>query len=72
MLFRSKKKLVPIIKSEELFNKLMKGLKNELILRKKDNSIQFMQMISTYVNQRTWEKYCDLEEEEPIQKVEGI
>ena len=50
----------------------MKGLKNELILRKKDNSIQFMQMISTYVNQRTWEKYCDLEEEEPIQKVEGI
>jgi hypothetical protein len=31
-----------------------------------------MQMVVTYVNQMTWEKYYDLEEQEPMQKIEGI
>lgn len=67
-----KRKLGNYLKVPGNYDKLMKGLRNELILRKKDNSLVYMQMIITYVNQRTWEKYYDMEEEEPIQKVEGI
>jgi hypothetical protein len=67
-----KRKLNNYLKVPGNFDKLMKGLNNELILRKKDNSLMYMQMVVTYVNQMTWEKYYDLEEQEPMQKIEGI
>ena len=67
-----KRKLNAYLKVPGNFDKLMKGLNNELILRKKDNSLMYMQMITTYVNQMTWEKYYDLEEQEPMEKIEGI
>jgi len=38
-----------------------KGLSMEIILRKKGNGEQFFQDIRTWFNQKTWEKYCELE-----------
>lgn len=67
-----KRKMLPYLKVEGNFDKIMKGLQNELNLRKKDNSLLYMQMISTYCNQRTWEKYYDLEEDKPVERVESI
>lgn len=48
-------------KDPDILNKMYKGLKIELILKEKTNSLQFMQDIRTWFNQHTWEKYCDLE-----------
>lgn len=60
-----KRKLTNYLKVPGNFDKLMKGLQNELNLKKKDNSLIYMQMVSTYVNQMTWEKYYDLEDTTP-------
>jgi hypothetical protein len=38
----------------------VEALKNELEIRKQSNNLFFMQMLSTWVNQRTWEKYIDI------------
>lgn len=42
-------------------NKMLKGLTNEMTLRKKGGSEQFFQDIRTWFNQQTWDKYADLE-----------
>ena len=52
--------------------KMLKGLKVELQMREKGNSQQFQQLITTWFNQRTWEKYCDLEVEVVEEKIERI
>lgn len=48
-------------KDPNVASKMLKGLKNQLIMMNKGNSLQFLQNITTWFNQRTWEKYCDLE-----------
>lgn len=50
--------------SPEVARQMLKGLEVELQVRKRSNSMQFFQLIDTYINQKTWEKYCDLELEE--------
>ncbi|MBT8449861.1 MAG: hypothetical protein KJO69_09235 [Gammaproteobacteria bacterium] len=40
-------------------NKIVKCLKYELEFRKSNNSLGFMQMLQTWVNQATWEQYED-------------
>lgn len=67
-----KKKMFAIFKVKGNFDKVMSGLTKELELRKKDNSLMYMQLITTYVNQHTWEKYYGLEEEVPVEKTESI
>jgi len=52
--------------------KMLKGLKIELQMRDKGGSQQFQQLITTWFNQRTWEKYCDLEIEEKVETYRGI
>jgi hypothetical protein len=60
-----KKKLELITKHDpQIEANILKGLNNELILRKKTNTMNFFQLIETYLHQRTWEKYVDLDEEE--------
>jgi hypothetical protein len=51
---------------------IIKGLNNEISMRTKGNSLQFMQDIKTWFNQRGWEKYMDYEVEEIQDKVERI
>lgn len=41
--------------------RILKGLINEIALRKKGGSISFFQDIKTWFNQMTWEKYADLD-----------
>ena len=43
-------------------NEVIRCLQIELDQRKKANSLGYMQMLSTWVNQCTWEKYQDLTE----------
>jgi len=59
-------------KNPDVASKMLKGLKMELQMREKGNSQQFQQDIKTWFNQRTWEKYCDLEIEEEIEKYDAI
>lgn len=40
-------------------NKIVECLKYELEFRKSNNSLGFMQMLQTWVNQHTWEQYED-------------
>jgi len=40
-------------------NKIVECLKHELEFRKSNNSLGFMQMLQTWVNQHTWEQYED-------------
>lgn len=42
-------------------NKIVNCLKNELDFRKSNNSLGFMQMLQTWVNQHTWEQYEDMD-----------
>lgn len=51
-------------KDKDVSHKMLKGLIIELSFRNKGNSENFQQDIKTWFNQRTWEKYCDLEIEE--------
>jgi hypothetical protein len=44
--------------------KMYKGLSNEIELRRRGNSEKFFQDIKTWFNQRTWEKYCELDIQE--------
>jgi hypothetical protein len=60
-----KKKLEAITKNNpQIEADILKGLNNELIIRKRTNTMIFFQLIETYLHQRTWEKYVDLDEEE--------
>jgi hypothetical protein len=42
-------------------NKIVNCLKNELEFRKSNNSLEYMQMLQTWVNQHTWEQYEDMD-----------
>lgn len=58
-------------------SKILLGLKKELAFRVRSNSLPFMQNVETYLNQRTYEKYYDLDIEvgdnlESTEKVQGI
>lgn len=59
-------------KDPNIANKMLKGLKVELQLMEKGNSLGFLQNITTWFNKRTWEKYCDLEIEEEQEKYDVI
>lgn len=55
-----KRKYESLIRNDKkLHVKVMKGLRNELLMRK--NSMTYMQNMQTWLNQRAWEKYMDLE-----------
>ena len=45
----------------EVHNKVIRGLKNELDIKRKSSSLGYMQLLSTWVNQKTWEKYWDVD-----------
>ena len=51
---------------------MYKGLLNEIALRKKGNSEQYFQDIKTWFNQKTWDKYFDLEISDTQERVERI
>lgn len=51
---------------------MLKGLAIELGMRERGSSQQFQQDVKTWFNQRTWEKYCDLEVDEEVEKVDRI
>lgn len=59
-------------KDPNVANKMLKGLKVELQMREKGNSLEFLQNITTWFNQRTWERYCDLEIETEVEKYDSI
>lgn len=55
-----KKKYESVVKNDKkIHEKVMKGLITELHMRK--NSMTYMQNLQTWLNQRAWEKYMDLE-----------
>ena len=55
-----KKKYSNVLKDDkDLHKKIMKGLYTELHMRK--NSMAYMQNLQTWINQKVWEKYWDLE-----------
>lgn len=59
------KKYKKAIKSNRRHEKVMKCLNLELDSKKRTNSMQFMQQLITWLNQRTWEKYEPLLEDKP-------
>ena len=54
-----KAKYLKLIKKPGMHNVIMMGLHNQL--RSQKNSLQYLQNIDTWLNQRTWEKFIDLE-----------
>jgi len=52
---------IAIKNDKNLHAKVIKGLKTELVMRR--NSMTYMQNMQTWINQRGWEKYMDLEME---------
>lgn len=55
-----KRKYEGIIRPDKkLHVKVMKGLRNELLMRR--NSMTYMQNMQTWLNQKGWEKYMDLD-----------
>jgi hypothetical protein len=61
-----------INKDPNVASKMLKGLTIELGMRERGSSQQFQQDVKTWFNQRTWEKYCDLEVDEEVEKVDRI
>lgn len=47
--------------------RVIKCLINELELRKSTNSLGYMQMLQTWVNNHTWDQYEDISTDEPTQ-----
>ena len=44
---------------------VIKCLKNELIHRKQSDSLGWMQMLQTWINNHTWEQYDSIENDKP-------
>lgn len=66
-----KKKYESVVKNnKDLHDKIMKGLKTELHMRR--NSMMYMQGMQTWINQRAWEKYMDLDIDEDDERVSSI
>ncbi len=60
---KSKIKYQKIVKSDIIkHNYIMQCLERELVIRRKANSLGFMQMLDTWINNHSWEKYSDLSE----------
>lgn len=55
-----KKYKILLRKQPDIYKDMLKGLQIELKIRTKDNSEKFQQDIRTWMNNRTWEKYCHL------------
>jgi hypothetical protein len=53
-------------------DKMLKGLQNEILLRKKGNNEAYFQDIRTWFNQQTWDKYADLDIQETQERVERV
>jgi hypothetical protein len=53
-------------------DKMLKGLQNEILLRKKGNNEAYFQDIRTWFNQQTWDKYADLDIQEAQERVERV
>jgi len=49
--------------SKILHDNIIQSLKNELEVRKSTNTLGWMQMLPTWINNYTWEKYEDIENE---------
>ena len=49
--------------SKMLHDRIIKNLQSELVLRKSSDSLGWMQMLPTWINNYTWEKYEDIEHE---------
>jgi hypothetical protein len=55
---KAKKKYKAIVsKSPGLHERILKGLEIELALKRQTNSLGYMQMLDTWINNSTWEKY---------------
>jgi hypothetical protein len=66
---QSKKKYQVYINGDVSKHKeVIKCLKTELSIRSKGDTMGFMQMLSTWVNQHTWEKYDSLDGEDTQEK----
>ena len=62
----AKKKYKQYLKSDPNKHKeVIKALENELKIRRDGGTMHFMQMLNTWINQHTWEKYIGLEADEP-------
>lgn len=57
------KRYTKAIKSREMHDFVLECLELELAMRRKSDSMQFMQELSVWLNQRTWEKYAPMLEE---------
>ena len=55
-----KKRYDKVIKTKEMHDFVIECLNAELAVRRKTDSMQFMQELSVWLNQRTWEKYSYL------------
>lgn len=55
-----KKKYEQILKKND-HEDIIEGLKAELAMKKAGNNLEFMQRLTTWLNQRTWEKYQGLD-----------
>tara|TARA_R110001592_G_scaffold151745_1_gene378532 strand:+ start:603 stop:1157 length:555 start_codon:yes stop_codon:yes gene_type:complete len=49
--------------SKMLHDRIIKNLQSELVIRKSSDSLGWMQMLPTWINNYTWEKYEDIEHE---------
>lgn len=62
----AKKKYKQYLKGDPNKHKeVIKALENELRIRRDGGTMHFMQMLNTWVNQSTWEKYIGLDADEP-------
>ena len=50
--------------SKILHDRIVKCLENELELRKSTDTLGYMQMLPTWINNYTWEKYEDIDNEQ--------
>ena len=50
--------------SPGIHEQVVRGLKNELELRRSTNTLGWMQMLATWINQYTWEKYEDITDDQ--------
>jgi hypothetical protein len=60
-----------LIRFKSTITEVIKGLQNELDIRRKSNQMEFMQNLDTWLNQHTWEKYISIDAGEHEQSQSG-